>query len=264
MPALFMRLRSKVGHFWGLAMRKLAHLWHLILKEAAKFGVIGAIAFIIDNGTYAYLQYGWFGPQNGPLHGHIKISTVLATGVATLFAWVGSRYWTFRNKRTSNPTRELVQFGFFNVIGALITLACVMIAVDVLDLRGLGWESAARNTGIVLGTLFRFWAYRKFVFRTELAGELDVPQAGDAGSGSAEAVTAQGARGKRDPRNLDAQPTEPNHNEHPTPERTSNAPAAVEGVAANPVQMPRLDRNAAPAVAAQDQQQGTLSTTSPR
>jgi putative flippase GtrA len=151
---------------------KVVHLWNLVLKEAAKFGVIGALAFVIDNGTYAFLQYGWFGPAQGPLHGHIKISTVLATAVATLFAWVGSRYWTFRDKRTTNPRRELLQFGFFNVIGALITLVCVMFAVDVLHLRGLGWESLARNFGIVLGTIFRFWAYRKFVFRSELVGEL--------------------------------------------------------------------------------------------
>lgn len=151
---------------------KAVHLWQVILKEAAKFGVIGALAFVIDNGAYAYLQYGWFGPAQGPLQGHIKISTVLATGVAALFAWVGSRYWTFRDKRTAHPLRELLQFGFFNAIGAAITMVCVMIAVDLLQLRGLGWETLARNIGIVLGTLFRFWAYRRFVFRTELANEL--------------------------------------------------------------------------------------------
>ncbi len=143
-------------------------LWHLVIKEIAKFGVVGAIAFVIDNFTFAFLLYGPPGPMDGPLAGHHKLSSAGATAVATLVSWVGNRYWTFRDKRNVNRGRELLLFSFFNVVGLLITLGCVMIAVDVLHLRGLAWETTARNIGIVLGTLFRFWTYRSYVFRAEL------------------------------------------------------------------------------------------------
>lgn len=158
--------------------RKVVDLWHLILKEAAKFGVIGALAFVVDTLTFAYLIYGMPGPGDGPLFGHYKISSAVATLVATLVSWVGNRYWTFRDKRNVKRTRELLLFGFFNAVGLAITVGCVMLAVDVLDLRGLGWETTARSVGIVLGTLFRFWTYRTFVFRAELEedfGPLDDP-----------------------------------------------------------------------------------------
>lgn len=147
------------------------HFWHLIIKEAAKFGIIGAIAFVVDNGAYAFFMYGLPGPENGPLFGHVKMASAAATAVATIVSWLGNRYWTFRHKRNADKGRELVLFVFFNVIGLLITIGCVMFTRDVLDLHSLSWDTIARNVGIVLGTLFRFWTYRRYVFVTELDEE---------------------------------------------------------------------------------------------
>lgn len=146
--------------------------WDRILGEAAKFGVVGAIGVFVDLGAYAFFQYGWFGPTNGPLYGHEKIASFAATAVATVFSWVCNRYWTFRDKRGDDLVREGMLFVVFNVVGALITVACVAFAIDVLGAKGLTWESAARVVGIGLGTLFRFWAYRRFVFVRELADDL--------------------------------------------------------------------------------------------
>lgn len=157
-------------------LERIDHLWHLILKEAAKFGVVGAVAFVVDYLTYVYLLWGPIGPQNGPLHGHYKISSALATTLATLVSWVGNRYWTFRHKRNEERGRELLLFAGFNAVGLLITMGCVVVAVDVFGLRDLGGQTVARVIGIVLGTLFRFWTYRTFVFRTELDEEFGSAQ----------------------------------------------------------------------------------------
>ncbi|WP_168583391.1 GtrA family protein [Gephyromycinifex aptenodytis] len=163
------------------------HWWHRLVGELAKFGVIGAIAFVVDNGAYAFFQYGWFGPSVGPLYGHEKLASIAGSLVATLVSWIGNRYWTFRDKRATRPARELTLFLIFNAIGALLTMACVAFAIDVLGLSGLAWETTARNIGIVLGTLFRFWTYRSYVFTNELvetqpdaaapAAGADTPQA---------------------------------------------------------------------------------------
>lgn len=159
----------------------LRHWWHRIVAEIAKFGIVGAVAFVVDNGAYAFFQYGWFGPVNGPLYGHEKLASVAATFVATLVSWVGNRYWTFRRKRADDRARELALFLFFNAVGALITMVCIAVAIDVVGVRGLVWETTARNVGIVVGTLFRFWTYRRFVFTAQL-----IPPAPPAQPGSTE------------------------------------------------------------------------------
>ncbi|WP_226344367.1 GtrA family protein [Agilicoccus flavus] len=142
--------------------------WGMFLAEAAKFGVVGGIGVFVDMGAYAFFRYGWFGPEHGPLYTHAKLASVAATAVATLFSWVCNRYWTFRDKRSDDLVREGLLFAAFNVVGALITVACVALAIDVLHADALTWESVARGVGIGLGTLFRFWAYRRFVFVHEL------------------------------------------------------------------------------------------------
>lgn len=162
----------------GSLVDGMRHWWHRLVGELAKFGVVGAVAFVVDNGAYALFQYGWFGPTMGPLYGHEKMASVAGSLVATLVSWLGNRYWTFRDKRATRPARELTLFLMFNAVGALLTMACVAFAIDVLGLRGLAWETTARNVGIVLGTLFRFWTYRSFVFTSKLS---PASLAGDSG-----------------------------------------------------------------------------------
>ena len=61
--------------------------------------------------------------------------------------------------------RETVLFFVFNGIGLLIQLACVAIVVDGFNVQGSKiWYNLANLTGIGLGTLFRFWSYRKWVW----------------------------------------------------------------------------------------------------
>ena len=53
----------------------------------------------------------------------------------------------------------------FNVAGMVIALACLGLSHYVLDLRSpLADNISANGVGLILGTLFRFWAYRRFVF----------------------------------------------------------------------------------------------------
>ncbi len=154
--------------------------WDRILGEATKFGIIGFAGLFIDNGAFAFFRYGWFGPANGPLYEHPKLASFAATAVATLVSWMANRHWTYRDRPRSGIVREGVLFALFNVVGALITMACVAFAIDVLGLHGLGWESVARNIGIVLGTVFRFWSYRTFVFVGDADRSGGAPPAGAA------------------------------------------------------------------------------------
>jgi putative flippase GtrA len=142
----------------------------VVYREALKFGTVGAIAFVTDVGLFNLLSTGlWPGTGAAPLDGHEKIAKIVSASVATLVAWVGNRYWTFRHRRQATPHRELAQFAFMNVIGMLIAVTCLTISHDVLRFTSSLADNISGNViGIGLGTLFRFWAYRRFVF-TEFA-----------------------------------------------------------------------------------------------
>ena len=94
-------------------------------------------------------------------------AVVAATILATVVTFVGNRYWAFRHRERTGMGRETVLFFVFNAIGLLIQLACVAIVQDGLHLNGKVWYNAANLAGIGLGTLFRFWSYRKWVWRSQ-------------------------------------------------------------------------------------------------
>ncbi|SDG66028.1 Putative flippase GtrA (transmembrane translocase of bactoprenol-linked glucose) [Sinosporangium album] len=141
------------------AYDQIAHLVH----EMAKFGVIGAVAFVIDFSLSNYLR---FGLEWGPL-----ISKVVGTVVAATFAYAGNRLWTFRHREQSGLAREYFLFFLLNAIGLLISLLVIGFVTYTLELTDAVSYSAAQLVGLVLGTLFRFWSYRKWVFLAPATAE---------------------------------------------------------------------------------------------
>jgi putative flippase GtrA len=162
----------------GLVARARAAL-DLVYREAIKFGAVGAVAFVTDVGLFNLLCTSlWPGDGLPPLDGHEKAAKLISASIATLVAWVGNRYWTFRRRRQATPVRELGQFIFMNVIGMLIAVACLAISHDLLGFTSSLADNISGNlVGIGLGTLFRFWAYRRFVFTQTLPVPVDEPVA---------------------------------------------------------------------------------------
>ncbi|MCK8434348.1 GtrA family protein [Streptomyces sp. D2-8] len=136
-----------------------------IWREAAKFGVIGALAFVIDNGGYNLLVFGLpGGAQGGVMRTAPVQASVIATAAAALFSWVGNRYWTYRDQHGRRVTRELVLFLVANGVGLAITAGTVFVSRQLLGLDSALSDNTARILGWVLATLFRFYAYRRYVF----------------------------------------------------------------------------------------------------
>lgn len=152
-------------------LEKLRGIFSLLWREVAKFGAVGGVAFIIDSGINLWLI-------TGPMHGSNVKAKVIAGAVATMFSWVANRYWTFRHRRRASVTRELVLFLIMNGIGLFIAAACVWFTNYVLERTDTTSIFVAGNVvGLVLGTIFRFFAYRFWVFTEEL--DTDPQFAGD-------------------------------------------------------------------------------------
>jgi putative flippase GtrA len=138
---------------------KLYERFRMLIHEAAKFGVVGLAGFIVSLGGADILHF-----DAGV--GKYK-AVVVATIAATVVTFVGNRYWAFRHRERVGMGRETVLFFVFNAIGLLIQLSSVAIVQDGAGLQGKLWYNLANLTGIGLGTLFRFWSYRKWVWRTQ-------------------------------------------------------------------------------------------------
>lgn len=135
---------------------------HLV-RELGKFGTVGAFSFCVD-----LVLFNVFGSVVGmePL-----LAKTLATVVSATVAFTGNRFWTWRHRPRSGLRREYLLYFFFNAVGLGIALACLGISH-----YGLGeiWPNVFQNTladnisaqlvGTALGTLFRFWSYRRYVF----------------------------------------------------------------------------------------------------
>ncbi|OMH23817.1 hypothetical protein BKD30_10590 [Tersicoccus phoenicis] len=142
-------------------------LFSMLMREILKFGTVGAVGYVINNGV-------WFLLVHGPMQDSYAKARVVSGIVATLFAWVANRYWTFRHKRQPNKVRELVQFLVINAIGVGIEAGCVWFTVYVLGLTDTTSSFIAGGViGLGLGTIFRFIAYRYWVFSAELNAEPD-------------------------------------------------------------------------------------------
>jgi len=138
----------------------------VLVREMLKFGVVGAVAFVIDLGGYNLLV---FGPNLLGLNGKPLTARIISATVSTLVAWVGNRLWTFRHRRSREAGHELALYLSFNVIAMVISVACLGISRYGFGLHTQLADNVTNIIGIVLGTLFRFWSYRKWVF----AGSLD-------------------------------------------------------------------------------------------
>ncbi|SCL19040.1 Putative flippase GtrA (transmembrane translocase of bactoprenol-linked glucose) [Micromonospora rhizosphaerae] len=146
----------------GLVRSLIDRFGHLV-RELSKFATVGGLAFFVDFALFNYLA----SVQHVPPLAAKTISTV----VAATMAFLGNRFWTWRHRQRSNPAREYALFFFFNGVGLGIAVACLAISR-----YGLGsiWPGVFQTpladniasflVGTGLGTLFRFWSYRRFVF----------------------------------------------------------------------------------------------------
>ena len=136
--------------------RALSEHLRRLAPEVIAFGVIGA------GNTLLYMAITW---ALLPI-GAVKAS-VVATVVTTTLAYVANRYWTYRNHSRTALRREYTLFFGFNLIGMVIQSGAIAIGKYGFGLTEEHDEYAFMGVtlaGIVVATVFRFWAYRTFVF----------------------------------------------------------------------------------------------------
>ncbi|MGW4733255.1 GtrA family protein [Streptomyces shenzhenensis] len=134
-----------------------------LVHEAAKFGAVGGAGLLVNLGVFNLVRHVTELP--------VVRASIIATVVAIIFNYIGFRYFTYRDRDKSGRTRELALFMLFSVVGLVIENGVLYAAT-----YGFGWDSPLQSNvfkffGIAVATLFRFWSYRTWVFRTMPARE---------------------------------------------------------------------------------------------
>jgi putative flippase GtrA len=146
--------------------RDLYTRFRVLIHEVAKFGVVGGLAFVLT-----VILFNAFHSGAGL---DAILATTLANAVATVFAFVGNKFWAFRHRKGSHWGRETLLFFFFNGIGILITDGVVWLVHSGIGLTDNYSYNVANIIGIGLATLFRLYCYRRWVF---LYAEGEAPDA---------------------------------------------------------------------------------------
>jgi putative flippase GtrA len=126
---------------------------------------VGAFGLVVDIGGYNALVHlggdGWLGEQ--PL-----IAKTVSLIAGTSVAYVGNRFWTYRDRPRGRLAREYTLYLALSGIALGIALGCLAVSRYVLGLTSpMADNVAANGVGLALGSLFRFLTYRRFVFRPE-------------------------------------------------------------------------------------------------
>ncbi|MEU3282234.1 GtrA family protein [Streptomyces antibioticus] len=134
-----------------------------VFRELAKFGAVGGAGLLVNLGVFNLVRQVTDLP--------VVRASVIATVVAIIFNYIGFRYFTYRDRDKSGRTRELTLFLLFSVVGLVIENGLLFTAT-----YGFGWDTPLQSNifkflGIGVATLFRFWSYRTWVFRTLPAKE---------------------------------------------------------------------------------------------
>ena len=162
--------------------RPLTERLRRLAPEALAFGVIGAA------NTALYLAITYVALPIGAVK-----ATVLATVITTTLAYVANRYWTYRHHTRSALQREYTLFFGFNLIGMIIQSGSVGIAKYGFHLNETDHKLVIMVTTLAaagVATIFRFWAYRTFVFlKPPVDGHEDAITELDVAAGFAELST---------------------------------------------------------------------------
>jgi len=132
-----------------------------ITAELGKFLVVGGFCFVLDT-VLAYLFR--FEVGLGP-----TTSKALSTIIATAVSYAGNRLWSFSHRvdESRGQGRDATTYALINLAGLVITLVPVDIAHYLLSETSPLAFTVSGIIGTAAATVFRFWAYRRWVFDNE-------------------------------------------------------------------------------------------------
>jgi putative flippase GtrA len=139
-------------------LKQLYTAFETLIHELAKFGVVGAINYVLDVGLFNLLL------AEG-LHDKPLTAKAISTVVAATSSYFMNRHWTFQHRGRRGLGREYVTFILLSAVALAITLACFAFGEYVLRQDSLLARNIWGNVvGVGAAMIWRFWSFKKWVF----------------------------------------------------------------------------------------------------
>jgi dolichol-phosphate mannosyltransferase len=156
--------RSKMSG--SIAVEALARVLLWRYAELLTFLLVGGIGYVVD--VAAFNVFRSLEPFRSIDPAYAR---TMAVAIAMVVTYLGNRTYTWRDDTRAVRRREIGLFVLFNVIGFGFSVATLVVSHDLMGLTSrLADNISANVVGMALGTAFRFWTYRRFVFASAEAG----------------------------------------------------------------------------------------------
>jgi putative flippase GtrA len=143
----------------------------LLLKhrELLKFAFVGGLCFLITLAVNYGLKLTILGTK--PV-----TAQAIAVIIATIVSYILNREWAFRTRGGRERTHEATLFFLISGLGVVLNtlplwVSRYLLGLEVPHVSLFAQEFADFTSGMIIGTLvamvFRWWAFKKWVFPTE-------------------------------------------------------------------------------------------------
>jgi putative flippase GtrA len=138
--------------------------------EFVKFAMVGAITFVVDTAVFVTAKSTVLEPK--PV-----TAKILAVLVATIVGYVLNREWSFRLRGGRGGPHEALLYFAVSGVAMAVNAAPLWFSRYVLDLAQPVVSSltehvadlvSAQVVGTLLAMVFRWWAFRRWVFPDEV------------------------------------------------------------------------------------------------
>ena len=135
-------------------------LTRLATPEVVSFLAVGGVGYVVDVTAFNYLRSVPILIGLDP-----SVAKTLAVGLAMIVTYVGNRAVTWRGESARGRHHAVALFILFNVIGLGFSVLTLAISHDIVGLTSRLADNISANViGLALGTAFRYWSYKRFVF----------------------------------------------------------------------------------------------------
>lgn len=139
-------------------------------REMLKFAIVGGTTFVVDNGI-------WYILKLSVLEDKPTTAKAIAIIVATIVSYVLNREWSFRTRGGRERHHEAALFFVISGLAVVANLIPLWLSRYALHLEVPNTTRFVQETadfvsgsiiGMLLAMVFRFWAFKKWVFPADL------------------------------------------------------------------------------------------------
>lgn len=142
-----------------------------LTREVLTFLAVGGTGYVVDVVAFNVLRsvhpFATLDPS---------VARTLAVVAAMCVTYVGNKTLTWRDQPSRNRRREVALFVAFNIVGFGFSVVTLTISHDLLGLTSRLADNISANViGLALGTVFRYFTYKRFVFAADTAAGSSAP-----------------------------------------------------------------------------------------